>query len=75
MKGFVLAGVVLIILGALALAFQGIWYTDREKIIDVGPIQATAEQKKRIPLSPILGGALIAGGVVLVIAGMRRSRT
>jgi hypothetical protein len=72
MRGFVVAGVVLIVLGGLALAFQGIWYTDREKVVDVGPIEATAEREKRIPLPPIVGGALIAGGVVLLIAGMRR---
>lgn len=74
MKGFVIAGTILIILGALALAYQGIWYTDREKVIDVGPIEATAKQQKRLPLPPIVGGALIAGGVVMVVAGMRRSR-
>lgn len=73
MRGFVAAGVTLMILGALALAFQGIWYTDREKVIDVGPIEATTEQEKRIPLPPIVGGVLIAGGIVMVIAGMRRA--
>ncbi len=73
MRGFVVAGVVLIVLGALALAFQGIWYTEREKVVDVGPIEATAEREKRIPLPPIVGGALIVGGIVMVIAGMRRS--
>jgi hypothetical protein len=56
MQGFVIAGVVLIVLGALALAFQGIWYTDREKVVDVGPIEATAERERRIPLPPIVGG-------------------
>ncbi|HWR53151.1 MAG TPA: hypothetical protein VN428_18720 [Bryobacteraceae bacterium] len=74
MRGFVIVGVILIILGALALAYQGIWYTDREKVIDVGPIEATAEQEKRFPLPPIVGGALIVGGIVMVFAGMRRSR-
>jgi uncharacterized membrane protein len=72
MRGFVIAGVVLIVLGALALAYQGFWYTEREKVIDVGPIQATAEHEKRFSVPPVIGGALVAGGIVMVIAGMRR---
>lgn len=72
MKGLVIVGIVLIVAGVLALAYQGISYTDRETVVDVGPIKATAEQEKRFPLPPIVGGALIAGGIVMVIAGMRR---
>ena len=63
-------GIVLIALGIGTLAYQGITYTSREKIIDIGPIQATHETKKTIPLSPILGGATLAGGIVLVIIGI-----
>ena len=74
MKPIVLIGIVLIILGVVALAYQGITYTSREKIIDIGPIQATHETKKTIPLSPILGGVALAGGIVLVIMGAKNKR-
>ena len=62
-----LVGIVLIALGVVALAYQGITYTSREKIIDIGPIHATAETQKTIPLSPALGGLALAGGIVLVV--------
>ena len=71
MKPIVVVGIALIILGVVAFAYQGITYTSREKIIDLGPIQATHETRKTIPLSPILGGIALAGGIVLVILGAR----
>jgi uncharacterized membrane protein len=64
-------GILLIVLGVLALAYQGITYTTREKVIDLGPIKATKDTEKTIPLPPILGGAALVGGVVLLIAGAR----
>lgn len=73
MKPITLVGIALIVLGVVAFAYQGITYTTREKIIDFGPIQATAETKKTIPLSPILGGFALAGGIVLVIVGAKKS--
>ena len=57
-----LVGIALIILGIVAFAYQGITYTSREKIIDIGPIQATADTQKSIPLSPLLGGLVFVGG-------------
>ncbi len=72
MKPLALVGIVLIIAGAIALGYQGITYTTREKIIQIGPIEATKKTEKTIPLSPILGGAAVAVGVVLVIYGMRQ---
>ena len=71
MKPIVLIGIALIILGVVAFAYQGITYTSREKIIDIGPIQATQKTKKTIPLSPLLGGLALAGGIVLVIIGAK----
>ena len=73
MKQITLVGIALIILGIIAFAYQGITYTSREKIIDIGPIQATADTQKTIPLSPLFGGLVLAGGIVLVIVGARKS--
>ena len=68
-----LVGIALILLGIVAFAYQGITYTSREKIIDIGPLQATAETKKTIPLSPLVGGAALLGGIVLVVVGAKKS--
>jgi hypothetical protein len=67
-----LVGVVLIVLGVLALAYQGITYTTREKVIDLGPLQASVDKKKSIPLPPIVGALALAGGVVMVFIGSRK---
>jgi hypothetical protein len=72
MKPIILIGIVLVVLGALALAYQGINYTRTEKVLDVGPIHATKDTQERIPLPPILGGIALIGGVALLIAGARR---
>ncbi|MFI5375279.1 MAG: DUF3185 domain-containing protein [Candidatus Rokuibacteriota bacterium] len=73
MKPVMLVGVALIILGVVALAYQGITYTTREKIIDIGPLKASVDKEKSIPLPPIIGGLALAAGVILVIVGARRS--
>jgi hypothetical protein len=65
-------GIVLIVIGLISLALGGISYTTKEKVVDLGPIQATAERHKTIPLPPLLGGLALAGGVVLLIAGSKR---
>lgn len=72
MKPISLAGIVLIVLGVLALAYQGITYTKRETVIDLGPLKATADRQKTIPLPPLLGIVALAGGVVLMVAGSRQ---
>jgi uncharacterized membrane protein len=72
MKPITLIGIVLVVLGALALAYQGINYTHQEKILDIGPIHATAEKHERIPIPPILGGIALIGGVALLVAGARK---
>jgi uncharacterized membrane protein YidH (DUF202 family) len=74
-KPVTLVGVVLIVLGVLALAYQGITYTTREKVIDLGPLQASVDKKKSIPLPPIVGALALAGGVVMVFIGSRKSST
>lgn len=68
-----LVGIGLILLGIVAFAYQGITYTSREKIIDIGPFQATADTQKTIPLSPLLGGLVLVGGILLVVVGARKS--
>jgi hypothetical protein len=73
MKMASIVGIVLIVLGVIGLAVGGINYTSREKVIDIGPIEATAEKRERIPISPIAGGIALAAGVVLLIAGNRRT--
>jgi len=73
-RSVMIVGVVLIVLGVLALAYQGITYTKREKILDVGPLQATADREKTIPLPPLVGGLALAGGIALVIIGAVKSR-
>ena len=72
MKPVTILGVVLIVLGLAALAYQGITYTSREKVIDLGPIQASAERQKTIPLPPIVGIVAVAAGVALVVVGVRK---
>jgi hypothetical protein len=72
MKVPYLIGILLIALGVLSLMYQGFTYTTREKVIDIGPIEASKETKNRVPLPPILGGLALAGGVALVIAGSNR---
>jgi uncharacterized membrane protein HdeD (DUF308 family) len=74
MKPAAIVGVILIVLGIAALAYQGITYTKRETVLDLGPIHAEAERQHTIPLPPIIGAAAIVGGIVLVVAGMRRGQ-
>jgi len=65
-------GILLIVLGLVALAYQGITYTKSEKVLEVGPITATKETKKTIPLRPVLGGVALLGGIVLLVASSSR---
>ncbi len=71
MKPITVAGVVLLVLGVVALVYQGITYTSRETVIDIGPLHATADRQKTLPLPPVLGIVAVVGGVVLLIAGAR----
>jgi hypothetical protein len=66
-------GIALIVLGIVAFAYKGITYTSRETVIDIGPIKATADTQKTIPLSPLLGGLALVGGVVLVVVGAKKA--
>jgi hypothetical protein len=72
MNPITLVGIALIVLGIVAFAYQGITYTSRETVIDIGPIKATADTQKTIPLPPILGGLMFVGGIALVVVGNRK---
>ena len=71
MKPLTIVGIILIALGVIALAYQGITYTTKEKIVDIGPLKVEATKEKTIPLPPVLGGVAVAAGVVLLIVGAR----
>ncbi len=73
MKAATIVGIALIVFGLVVFAYQGITYTTQEKIIDLGPLQATVEKEKTIPFPPIAGGLALAGGIVLVIVGARKT--
>ena len=72
MKPLILAGIALILLGILALSYNRISYTSKEKILDIGPIEATAEKEKSIPLPPLLGGLVVVAGIGLVAAAYKK---
>ena len=65
-------GVVLIVVGLIALAYQGITYTSNEKVVDLGPVKVEAKREKTIPLPPIVGAAAGVGGVLLILVSRRR---
>ena len=73
MKTTPLSGIFLVLVGALALIYQGITYTKTEKLLDLGAIHATTETQKTIPLPPIVGALALIGGIVILVLGARRS--
>jgi len=73
MKPIMWVGILLVILGALGLAYHGFNYTHQEKILDVGPIHATAEEHDRVSVPPVLGGLALVGGIVLLVVGAKKN--
>jgi hypothetical protein len=71
MKTSPMIGLILVMFGVLALAYQGITYTTHKKVLDIGPIQATETEHKTIPLPPIVGGIALIGGIVLLVSGSK----
>jgi hypothetical protein len=71
MKIATVAGIVLIVLGIIGLVYQGIGYTKRKDVLDVGPIHATKDTHETIPIPPVLGGIALVGGIVLLVAGAK----
>jgi len=65
-------GIILAVLGAAALIWQKVGYTQRETLVDVGSVNITADTRKSVSLPPILGGIALAGGVGLIVVGARK---
>jgi uncharacterized membrane protein YidH (DUF202 family) len=65
--------ILLIILGIVAFAYQGINYTSREKVIDLGPVEITTEKTNTFPLPPVVGGIALVGGIVLLLVGNKKN--
>ena len=72
MKTNMLLGIILIVVGIAAFAYQGITYTTREKVVDLGPIHMTADKTRTLPLPPIVGGVALVGGIVLLVLGSKK---
>jgi hypothetical protein len=75
MKSAKVLGLVLIVLGILSFAYEGISFTTQKKIVDIGPIHASKDERHTVPISPILGGLLLVGGVILVLSDSRSLHT
>jgi hypothetical protein len=73
LSGRLILAVVLVAIGIISLAYQGITYTTHKKVIDLGPLQATEEEHHTLPLPPILGVISLVGGIVLLATGKRGS--
>jgi uncharacterized membrane protein YidH (DUF202 family) len=73
MKPHLIVGVLLILIGIVAFAYQGISYTTTEKAIDLGPIQVTAEKTHTLPLPPIVGAIALIGGIALLLQGRKNA--
>ena len=71
MKMATIAGIVLVVLGIVSLAYQGISYTTQKKVVDIGSLHATRDEEHTVPLPPVLGGLLLAGGVILLVSGSK----
>jgi drug/metabolite transporter (DMT)-like permease len=72
MKSTTVLGILLAVLGTLALVYQGFSYTRHEKVFDVGPIHATRDDTQRVPLPPIVGGVALLGAAALLVIGARQ---
>jgi hypothetical protein len=73
MKTGTVLGILLVVLGAIALAYQGISYTTQKKVLDIGSIHATKEEHKTIPLPPIVGGVALLAGLVLLFGDSKNT--
>jgi hypothetical protein len=72
MRALVFVGIGLIIIGVVALAYGGFSFTTNEKVAEIGPLKVEREKTQTVPLSPVLGGLALVGGIILVVIGARR---
>ena len=73
MTGMRIVGVILVIIGLVGLLWGGFSWTEERTVVDIGPIEARAQERETLPISPIVGGlALVAGLVLLVVPSRRR---
>jgi len=72
MKPAAIVGILLVIIGVIGLAYGGISYTKQTTVVDIGPIKATADEHKTIPVPPVLGGIALVGGIVLLVTGGKK---
>lgn len=73
MKGLKIIGIVLVVLGILGFIFGGISFTREKEVADVGPLELKTEEKETIPIAPIASGAAVVAGIVMIVAGARKS--
>ena len=73
MNGRTVIALILVIIGILALVYQGFTYTTQKKVLDVGPIQATKEEHHTVPLPPVLGAIALVGGILVLVTGRRNA--
>lgn len=71
MRPLAWVGVVLIVFGLVALAYQGITYTTKEKVVDLGPLKVEAKKERTIPLPPVVGAVAVVAGLLLVVLARR----
>jgi hypothetical protein len=71
-KAATVVGILLVIIGVVALIYGGISYTKEETVLDIGPLEARTRTRETIPLPPLLGGLALAGGIVLLVVGARK---
>ncbi len=72
MKTTTVIAIILIVLGIVAFGYQGISYTTRENVVDLGSLKVTAEKTRTLPLPPIVGGIALVGGIVLLVMGRKK---
>jgi len=73
MKTNLILAVMLIVIGIAAFGYQGISYTTREKVVDIGPLTVTSDKTRTIPLPPIVGAIALVGGIALLVLGRKNT--
>lgn len=74
MKSATVVGIILIVLGIVALAYQGFSYKTEKRVVDAGPIHVDKTEDHWVSLPPVLGGIALVGGIILVVAGAKSGR-